>query len=293
MSSVIYSGSGSPTSKEPEPLRDEAKIAIRGVGKVFVADNRLTRALTETNVTVRDGEFLVIVGPSGCGKTTLLRILAGLEMPTSGEVRIEATDRSRPLHSMVFQERSIFPWMKVIDNVAYGLRVRGVNKRTALAKAEEYLGKVGLAKFAQAYPHELSGGMKQRVSIARAFANDPEVLLMDEPFAALDEQTKLILQEELLRIWDENKKTVVYVTHSLQEAVLLGDRILVFSAHPGRIKAEVQVSFPRPRSHRLTNTPEFSALTSRLWELLKDEVVKASGLAGYDKATTEGKEPTA
>jgi NitT/TauT family transport system ATP-binding protein len=264
-------------------------ILLRILPLIFT--NRLTSALTETNLKVRDGEFLVIVGPSGCGKTTLLRILAGLETPTSGEVHIAVTDPNRPLHSMVFQERSIFPWMKVIDNVAYGLRVRGVNKRTALATAREYLDKVGLTKFAQAFPHELSGGMKQRVSIARAFANDPEVLLMDEPFAALDEQTKLIMQEELLRIWEENKKTVVYVTHSLQEAVLLGDRIIVFSAHPGRIKAEIKVDFPRPRNHRLANTPEFSALTSELWELLKDEVVKASQLAGLNHAMHERKEP--
>ncbi|MGF9714017.1 ABC transporter ATP-binding protein [Paenibacillus naphthalenovorans] len=260
----------------PEPPKPEAKITVRNVAKVFASGNRLTSALTETNLTVRDGEFVVIVGPSGCGKTTLLRILAGLESPSSGEVKIAASDQNRPLHSMVFQERSIFPWMSVIDNVAYGLKIRGVDRRTALAKAEEFIGKVGLAKFARAYPHELSGGMKQRVSIARAFANDPEVLLMDEPFAALDEQTKLLMQEELLRIWDENKKTVVYVTHSLQEAVLLGDRIIVFSAHPGRIKAEVTVDFPRPRSHKLATTPEFSKLTSDLWELLKDEVIKAS-----------------
>ncbi|TVX94812.1 ABC transporter ATP-binding protein [Cohnella terricola] len=255
-------------------------MTISNVGKVFVSDNKLTTALTKTNLIVRDGEFLVIVGPSGCGKTTLLRILAGLETPSFGEVKIAASNSDRPLHSMVFQERSIFPWMRVIDNVAYGLRVRGVNRRVALERANEFIAKVGLTKFAQAYPHELSGGMKQRVSIARAFANDPEVLLMDEPFASLDEQTKLLMQEELLHIWDENKKTVVYVTHSLQEAVLLGDRVIVLSAHPGRIKAEVTVNFPRPRYHQLTTTPEFYALTSHLWELLKDEVVTANQLDG-------------
>lgn len=255
-------------------MGDSFKIKIRNVNKVFFANGRLTSALTSTDLTVREGEFVVIVGPSGCGKTTLLRILAGLEEPTDGEVIINATGPDRPLHSMIFQERSIFPWLRVIDNVAYGLLVRGVERSLALQTASHFIEKVGLTAFAQAYPHELSGGMKQRVSIARAFANDPEVLLMDEPFAALDEQTKLIMEEELLRIWDENKKTVVYVTHSLQEAALLADRIIVFSAHPGKIKAEIIVEHPRSRDER-----QVAELTGRLWELLKDEALKAGNIS--------------
>lgn len=256
-----------------EGPHQQDKIIINGVSKQFFSNGRLTTALMKTSLNIRDGEFLVIVGPSGCGKTTLLRILAGLEKPSAGEARIVASaDAKRPLHAMIFQERSIFPWLSVIDNVAYGLTVHGVSKEKALSVAEIYLDKVGLGEFAQAYPQELSGGMKQRVSIARAFANDSEVLLMDEPFAALDEQTKLLMEEELLRIWSETRKTVVYVTHSLQEAALLADRIVVFSAHPGRIKKEIVVDEPRSRDER-----RLAALSGQLWDLLRDEAAKAGG----------------
>jgi NitT/TauT family transport system ATP-binding protein len=254
-----------------------AKLAARGLSKVFLAGSAPVTALAHADFEVSEGEFLVIVGPSGCGKTTLLRMLAGLESPTTGEVHAAGVRPGRPAGSMVFQERSIFPWLTVLDNVAYGLRMRGVDRRSARATAREYVDKVGLSGFADAHPHQLSGGMKQRVSIARAFANDPDVLLMDEPFASLDEQTKVLIQGELLRIWEASRKTVVYVTHSIDEALVMGDRIMVMTARPGRIKAIMPVRFPRPRAvMELKSSPEFGRLSLELWELLRDEVLRSA-----------------
>jgi len=233
-------------------------------------------ALEDVSLAVADGEFCCIVGPSGCGKTTLLRILAGLQRQTAGEIEIEVTDPARPLNAMVFQEHSVFPWMTVEENVAYGLRMRGVHPNVRHDIVRHYVDKVGLRRFARAYPHQLSGGMKQRVSVARAFATDPQILLMDEPFANLDEQTRVILQEELLRIWEESRKTVVYITHSIDEALVLGDRVLVMSARPGHMKAEIAVDLPRPRSvYELKSTPEFGALVRRVWEPLRQEVLSS------------------
>ena len=226
------------------------KVRLRGLRKRFTVRDRSFEALAGVSLDIRAGEFFCIVGPSGCGKTTLLRILAGLEQQTAGTIEVAREAGSqRPVNCMVFQEQSIFPWMNVRDNVAFGLKARGFSKRDRYAVADPYIQKVGLGGFEDALPHQLSGGMKQRVSIARAFANDPEMLLMDEPFAALDEQTKLLLQAELLRIWDEQRKTVLYVTHSIDEAIVLADRILVMSARPGRIKeiVDVQQVFGRPR----------------------------------------------
>jgi NitT/TauT family transport system ATP-binding protein len=217
-----------------------------------------------------------IVGPSGCGKSTFLRILAGLESFTRGSVHIvPGPDSSKPLNNVVFQEYAIFPWKTVIDNVAFGLEMRGFSRKDRYTVAEDWLDRVGLRKFANYYPHQISGGMKQRVSIARALANDPEVLLMDEPLAALDAQTRTVLQEELLRIWEESRKTVVYITHSIDEAVLLGDRVLLMTAHPGRLKAEFTIDLPRPRSLATTGTAEYSRLTYAIWESLQDEVKQA------------------
>lgn len=246
---------------------------------MFVARAQRVTALDDVSLSIPRGQFVCIVGPSGCGKTTLLRIVAGLEQLSYGEVQVARDDPSRPINSMIFQEQSLFPWMSVRDNVAYGLRMRGVPKRTLEPVVDGYLNKVGLSRFAGAFPHQLSGGMKQRVSIARAFANDPEILLMDEPFAALDEQNKILLQEELLRIWDETRKTVLFITHSIDEALVLGDRVLVMTAHPGKIKADLSIDFPRPREvYRLKATPEFGQLAYRVWELLKEEVMRAKQL---------------
>jgi NitT/TauT family transport system ATP-binding protein len=218
----------------------------------------------------------MIVGPSGCGKTTLLRILAGLDTSTSGEVRIAQENPSKPGNSMVFQGDSIFPWMTVWDNAAYGLRMRNRPQGEIDEVVGHYLDRTGLTRFASAYPHQLSGGMKQRVSIARAFANDPEILLMDEPFSALDEQNRTLLQEELLRIWDETKKTVVFITHSVDEAVTLGDRIMVMTAQPGREKALIDVPFERPRLVlELRARPEYGELVYSIWSQLRDEVQQA------------------
>ncbi|HKT18569.1 MAG TPA: ABC transporter ATP-binding protein [Stellaceae bacterium] len=240
-------------------------------------------ALEGIDLEVRAGEFFCIVGPSGCGKTTLLRILAGLETKSAGKIEIaRETLRSgtaaRPLNSMVFQEQSIFPWKSVRDNVAFGLKARGFSRRERYEIAEAYIRKVGLAGFEHALPHQLSGGMKQRVSIARAFANDPELMLMDEPFAALDEQTKLVLQAELLRIWEEARKTVVYVTHSIDEAIVLADRILVMSARPGRIKDIIDIGaiFPRPRHvDSVKSSARYGEVFGRIWGLLRHEVAAA------------------
>jgi NitT/TauT family transport system ATP-binding protein len=255
------------------------KVRVRGITKRFTVNGRPIEALDGIDLDVRAGEFCCIVGPSGCGKTTLLRILAGLERQTAGTIEIgRDSATSRPFSSMVFQEQSIFPWMSVRDNVAFGLKARGISRSERYRIAAPLIRKVGLTGFEDALPHQLSGGMKQRVSVARAFANDPEVLLMDEPFASLDEQTKLILQAELLRIWEETRKTVLYVTHSIDEAIVLADRILVLSARPGRVKEIVDVGqvFGRPRAVDVVkSSPRYGELFGRVWDQLRDEVQAA------------------
>jgi NitT/TauT family transport system ATP-binding protein len=257
------------------------KIAIQGLTKSFGS----FVALDRLDLDVGAGEFFVIVGPSGCGKTTLLRILGGLERQSAGEVVLAGIDAARPANSIVFQGDSIFPWMSVFDNAAYGVRMRRLPERDVQDIVRPYLEKMGLWRFRQHYPHQLSGGMRQRVSIARAFANDPDILLMDEPFSALDEQNKVLLQEELLRIWEETKKTVVFITHSVDEAVILGDRIMVMTAHPGRAKAIIDVPFPRPRDVlKLRATPEYGRLVLSIWEHLREEVQRARAQQEEDAA---------
>jgi NitT/TauT family transport system ATP-binding protein len=234
-------------------------------------------AVDTLSIDIMNGEFFVIVGPSGCGKTTLLRILAGLETASSGQIEVVTSQLSdRPVNRMVFQGESIFPWMTVWDNTAYGLRMRGASAAKISEVVGHYLDRTGLTKFAKSYPHQLSGGMKQRVSIARAFANDPQILLMDEPFSALDAQNKLLLQEELLKIWEEHKKTVVFITHSVEEAVLLADRIMIMSAQPGRAKAIIPVPLSRPRDYmELQKTSAYGDLVHRIWSSLREEVQRA------------------
>jgi NitT/TauT family transport system ATP-binding protein len=254
----------------------EPKIVIAELTKRFATRGGPFVALDGISLDIARGSFCTIVGPSGCGKTTLLRILAGLETATSGRATIAADTPDKPLNAMVFQGESIFPWMTVWNNAAYGLRMRGAPQAHIREIVGHYLDRTGLSRFADRYPYQLSGGMKQRVSIARAFATDPEVLLMDEPFSALDEQNRTLLQEELLRIWDEDKKTVVFITHSVDEAVTLGDRIVVMTAHPGRIKALVEVPFSRPRGVlELRREPAYGALVFRIWSDLRDEVDRA------------------
>jgi NitT/TauT family transport system ATP-binding protein len=254
----------------------QPKIQIAGLSKSFATRAGAFLALDGISLDIERGSFCTIVGPSGCGKTTLLRILAGLETASAGSATISADDPTKPLNAMVFQGESIFPWMTVWNNAAYGLRMRGASRAYIRETVSHYLDRTGLLRFADRYPYQLSGGMKQRVSIARAFATDPEVLLMDEPFSALDEQNRTLLQEELLRIWDEDKKTVVFITHSVDEAVTMGDRIVVMTAHPGRIKALVEVPFPRPRGVlELRKDPAYGALVFRIWGDLRDEVDRA------------------
>jgi NitT/TauT family transport system ATP-binding protein len=255
-----------------------ARITARHLGVRFRFGQGDLLALEDVNLQVAEQEFCCIVGPSGCGKTTLLRILAGLERPTSGELQLAMHDPERPLTAMVFQEQSIFPWMTVEENIGYGLRMRRVDASVRRDVVSHYIEKVGLARFAKAYPHQLSGGMKQRASVARAFATDPQILLMDEPFASVDEQTRALLQEELLRVWETNRKTVVYITHSIDEALVLGDRVLVMSSRPGHVKAEIEVTLPRPRSvYELKSTPAFAELVARVWGPLRQEVLASFG----------------
>jgi len=257
----------------------DAKIRFEDVEKRFALRSGEHVALGGISFDVRPGEFFVIVGPSGCGKTTLLRIAAGLDRPTAGRVTIAHGDGDRPDNAMVFQGESIFPWMTVRENASYGLKMRGAPQAHIDGVVGHYLDRTGLRAFADAFPHQLSGGMKQRVSIARAFACDPEVLLMDEPFSALDEQNRTLLQQELLRIWDETKKTVVFITHSVDEAVTLGDRIMVMGAHQGHPKAFVDVPFARPRSVLdLRATPEYGRLFYDIWSQLRDEIPAAATL---------------
>ncbi len=239
-------------------------------------------ALGGVSLAVADGELACVVGPSGCGKTTLLRVLAGLEQATGGSAHIREDDPARPLKAMVFQGAGIFPWMTVEQNVAYGLRLRGVPPAERAAIVGRWIAAIGLERFARSYPAQLSGGMQQRVGLARAFAYDPEVLLMDEPFGALDAQTRLILQQTLLQHWERDAKTVVFVTHSIEEALTLGDRVYVMSARPGRLLSQVQVPFARPRDAvALRTDPRFSALFAEIWAVLRDEVERtAEGAKG-------------
>jgi NitT/TauT family transport system ATP-binding protein len=255
-----------------EPLPRRPAIRIRDLRKMFGQ----LMAIDGVSVDIAHGEFFMIVGPSGCGKTTLLRILAGLESVTSGAIEIATPNSQRPVNSMIFQGDSIFPWMTVWDNAAYGLKMRRAPASTIKDVVGHYLARTGLTRFAKYYPHQLSGGMRQRVSIARAFANDPEILLMDEPFSALDAQNKLLLQEELLHIWEEHKKTVVFITHSVDEAVFLGDRIMVMTAQPGKLKTFVPVPLARPRDiMELQKMPQYGELIAHIWSSLREEVHRA------------------
>jgi NitT/TauT family transport system ATP-binding protein len=257
---------GSAARKRP------VKIRIKHLIKRF----RSLVAIDNVSIDIEEGTFFAIVGPSGCGKTTMLRILGGLETVTSGTVEIADPAPGRPQYSMIFQGDSIFPWMTVWDNAAYGLRMRKAPKEETRAAVSLWLERTGLARYAHLYPYQLSGGMRQRVSIARAFANDPEVLLMDEPFSALDEQNRTILQQELLRIWEVDKKTVVFITHSVDEAVTLADRIMVMTASPGRAKTIIDVTLERPRNVlELRNDPRYGKIVYGIWGFLKDEVERA------------------
>jgi NitT/TauT family transport system ATP-binding protein len=255
--------------------RRGAAVEIVALQKEFATSQARVVALDNINLSVSPGEFLCIVGPSGCGKSTLLRILAGLDHQTGGSIKVEAAGWAVE-NAMVFQESGLFPWMDVEANVRFGLMTRGVAAAEAAERVEAALRLVGLTKFRRHYPHQLSGGMRQRSAIARAFVTDPGMLLMDEPFAALDAQNRVILQTELVRIWEQTRKTVVYVTHSIEEALLLGDRTVIMTAHPGRIKQIIDVPFPHPRNLvMLSASPEFGKLKLDIWHVLEEEVMRA------------------
>jgi NitT/TauT family transport system ATP-binding protein len=256
------------------------KIVVDGVTKIFRDEGRETRALECVSLRVADGEFVSVLGPSGCGKTTLLRILDGLTRADAGRVEVGGQPVSRPLRNVgfVFQVDSLWPWRDVLRNVTFGLEIQGRARPEADATARELLRLVGLEGFEHHLPHQLSVGMRQRVNLARALAIDPEVILMDEPFAALDAQTREMMQLELMRIWSVRRKTVVFVTHQIDEAVFLSDRVVVMSTRPGRVREEVLVGFPRPRGLTLKRTPEFNRIVGDIWQQIEDEV--AAGFRG-------------
>lgn len=267
----------SPISHTHDEQR-EVCIRLSEVSHNYESPSGDVRALEDLNLDIYDREFFVLVGPSGCGKSTLLRLMSGLIDNGSGEIQIlKDVPSDRPVTNMVFQEKGIFPWKTVIDNVAFGLKMRGMAKARRYEIAREYIDKVDLSSFETAYPHELSGGMKQRVGIARAFANDPEIFLMDEPFGSLDAQTKGYLQEELLSLWQESKKTVVYVTHDIREAIRLGDRIGIMESRPGRIKEIIDVDIGRPRTRERIQMKRIDELEQVISNSLSSEVERSLG----------------
>jgi NitT/TauT family transport system ATP-binding protein/sulfonate transport system ATP-binding protein len=242
-----------------QPVSAPPILRVTGLHKEFAAANGTVEALRGVNITINKGEFICLLGASGCGKSTLLRIIAGFEKSTRGSVAVYGTevDRPGPDRGMVFQDYALFPWLTVRDNISFGPRQRGVPTPTVVKETERFLDMVGLTPFADRFPHQLSGGMKQRVAIARVLANDTDILLMDEPFGALDALTRSKLQEELIEIWKTTKLTVIFVTHSVEEAVLLADQVVVMTAGPGRIDCQIKIDLPRPRD---VSSPEFNTL---------------------------------
>jgi NitT/TauT family transport system ATP-binding protein len=270
----------SPTVERQSAERQEKIIEIRGVSKTFRGRQGDVHALRDVDLDIFANEFITVLGPSGCGKTTLLRLVAGLTKADKGEMVLDGRPITGPGpdRSMVFQDFALMPWATVLNNVAFGLELRGVGKAERRERAMEFVRMVGLETFAKSYPHELSGGMQQRVGIARALAVDPTVLLLDEPFSALDEQTRRLLQEELLQVWEARRKTVVFVTHSIEEAVLLGDRVILMSARPGRVSRAVPISLNRPRFESVDSpegSEEFMAVTRELWSNLRTQAAEA------------------
>ncbi|TNJ65564.1 ABC transporter ATP-binding protein [Paenibacillus hemerocallicola] len=255
-----------------------AKIEIAGLSKIFKGRNGDVVALQNTDLTIRQNEFVCVVGPSGCGKTTLLNIIGGLEKASSGSVKVDGKEVTGPgkERGVVFQQYALFPWKTVLKNVEFGLKLRGLGKQERKEKAESYLEMVGLKDFAHSYPKELSGGMKQRVAIARAYAVQPEVLLMDEPFGALDAQTRAQLQEDLLRTWQKEKKTCFFITHDVEEAVILAQRVIIMSARPGRIKEMIDVDIPYPRDQATKLDSRFVEIKNEIWSKVYKEYLEVS-----------------
>ena len=262
-------------------------IELRNVSQRFVTtDGRSLTALRDFDMTVRQGEFCAVVGPTGCGKSTTLSLIAGLVRPSSGTVRL----KERPVAGIdpgvgfVFQQDAVFPWRNVLDNVAAGPLFRGEGKRRALDRAADWVRRVGLAGFERHYPHQLSGGMRKRVALAQTFINGPEILLMDEPFSALDVQTRILMQDELLQLWSTNLASVVFVTHDLEEAIALADRVFVLTAGPATVKAVYDIDLPRPRvTAEIRYQPRFMEISKVIWNDLRDEV-----LISYERSRRAG-----
>jgi len=254
-----------------ERVMNPAKVSVQNVSKDFVTKEGMrVEALRGVSFDVLEQELLCVIGPNGCGKTTLLRIIAGLDKPTSGHVSIDGEEVKAGKAGLIFQEFSLFPWLKVIDNVKFGLEIQGTIEDASLKTAQKYIDLVGLSGFERAYPHELSEGMKQKVAIARALAPNPAVLLMDEPFASLDAQTRNLMQDEFIRMWGQEKKTVIFVTHNVDEAVYLADRVVVLTARPGSVKDVLEIKLRRPRKR--TSQP-FVKTREGILKLLEEEIV--------------------
>ncbi|WP_394789892.1 ABC transporter ATP-binding protein [Rhodoferax sp.] len=255
-----------------------SQLSIQGVSRIFESANgQRTQALQPIDFEVQENDFVTILGPSGCGKSTLLRIVAGLEQPSTGRTLLDG----QPVHGpgadrgMVFQSYTLFPWLTIAQNIRFGLRERGLPEAQQKERSDYFMAKVGLRGFENHFPKQLSGGMQQRTAIARALANDPKILLLDEPFGALDNQTRVLMQELLLGIWESARKTVLFVTHDIDEAIFMANRVAVFSARPGRIKSDIAVNLPHPRHYTLKTSPEFMQLKARLTEEIRAEAMAA------------------
>ncbi|HSA89273.1 MAG TPA: ABC transporter ATP-binding protein [Burkholderiales bacterium] len=256
-----------------DPAREKIALEASGVRKTYTKDGRSLAVLDVERFSVRDGEFVTIIGPSGCGKSTLLHIMGGFIQGESGEIRVHGrrVNGPGPDRGVMFQEFALFPWKTVAGNVAWGLEAQGFPRDKIEETVRAYLDMIGLSEFRNHYPAELSGGMKQRVALARVLAFNPEVLLMDEPFGALDAQTRETMQEELTRLWERTGKTIVFVTHDIDEAVFLGDRVVVLTARPGRIREEVRIDLPRPRSLEIKKSIQCHEYRNRIWDLIRRE----------------------
>jgi len=255
------------------------QLSIQGVSRIFAGKKgQTTQALLPIDFEVKENDFVTILGPSGCGKSTLLRIVAGLDYPTQGQVLLDGSPVRGPGadRGVVFQSYTLFPWLTIEENIRFGLRERGMSLAAQKERSDYFIAKVGLRGFESHYPKQLSGGMQQRTAIARALANDPKILLLDEPFGALDNQTRVLMQELLLSIWESAQKTVLFVTHDIDEAIFMANRVAVFSARPGRIKTEISVDFPHPRHYTIKTSPEFMQIKARLTEEIRMEAMAAA-----------------
>ena len=259
-----------------------SRLLVEAVSRTFpgVRGGPPTRALEPTSLAVADNDFICLLGPSGCGKSTLLRIVAGLDTPTTGRVLLDGAPVTGPGadRGMVFQSYTLFPWLTVKDNICFGLREKAVPAPEQARLARHYVERVGLTGFEDHYPNMLSGGMQQRTALARALANDPKILLVDEPFGALDNQTRTLMQELLLGIWEAERKTVLFVTHDIDEAIFMANRVAVLTARPGRIKSDVAIDLPHPRHYTIKTSPEFSAYKARLTEEIRAESIRAAAM---------------